>query len=96
MTGVVHTNIDDIYDFFNKTVENGIMTHMLPRATNAIKPILIQKFPQLPISGFHPNIENPDELYEVQLTTEEKSVFWNNYSELPSPLLGKSVVTVIT
>lgn len=87
-TGVMHTNMDDIYKFFDQVIEEGIMTHMLPRALEAIRPILKERYPSLPFEGHHSKIENGSEEIEIVFTEEEKARFWGEYMLLPSPLPG--------
>lgn len=93
LTGHLHTNMDDIYKFFNNVIEPGIMTHMLPRALKAIKPMLEIKFPALPHDGYHPDHSNEDVSFEF--TRAEKDVFWKSYLDMPNPLEGKQVIAAI-
>lgn len=97
-TGTLHTNMDDIYDFFNKVIEDGIMTHMLPRSRKAILPILQTKesFKDLPFESgdYREKLGNYNLSFEF--TEDDKKQFWENYKELPSPLEGKRVITVAT
>jgi len=92
LTGHLHTNMDDIYKFFNDVIEPGIMTHMLPRAFRSIKPILESKLPNLPHDGYHPELPNDDVAFEF--TDADKQTFWKSYLEMPNPLEGKEVIAV--
>lgn len=92
LTGVLHTTVDDLYTFFNEGIEDGIMTHHLPNAYKAIKPILIRRYPDLPHEGHHPNIENGGEMLELTFTDDEKKEFWSNFQAQPSLLAGKNVI----
>lgn len=94
-TGVLHTKMDDIYTFFD-VIEEGVMIYMLPRALRAVQPLLMSKCPHLPDKGFHPNIDNPNEEFEIIFSDEEKGQFWKNYEKLPNPSEGKNVITVKT
>ena len=90
-TGHLHTNMDDIYDFFNKVIADGIFTHMLPNARTAILPILKEKLGKFPFEGYHPGAStNP---ISFEFTDEDKKRFWKAYGELPSGLsrLGTKV-----
>jgi hypothetical protein len=104
-TGRLHTDIGDIYKFFNEVIEPGIFTHMLPNALKAILPILKNKLPSsIPYEGYHPTLhsvrtdnkewEEYTDTIDITFTDEEKTQFWNNYNELSNPLEGKQVIIV--
>lgn len=76
-TGVLHTKMDDIHAFFDKVIESGVFAHMLPKALNAIQPILQEKL-SLPFSGFHPELEN--QLIAFEFSEIDIKRFWSNMS----------------
>ena len=73
-TGILHTKMQDIYeDIEYLTGANGVMTHMLPNASRAIKPY-IEKFAT-------------DQKFwnsEFDQSHAEKADFWQRYEKLPS------------
>lgn len=93
-TGRLYTSMDDIYDFFDKVIKDGIMTHMLPNARMAIVPLLQGKFSEddkiLFDSIYEPESSNKE--VKFTFTDDDKKEFWKNYSELPSALEGKKVI----
>jgi hypothetical protein len=94
-TGILHTEIGHIYeDLGTITGENGLMTHMLPRASRAVEPWLREhvsdrrfwdgKFDQTHTG----NIDLPEP------TSEERELMFQRYAEQPNPLEGKKVIAV--
>jgi len=85
-TGILYTPIEDIYEFFDKVISEGIMTHMLPRAADAIRPIMAEILPDIPGKGYgyKPDSDNSEITFEF--TDEHRQKFWKNYEELPSLL----------
>ena len=90
-TGRLHTSMDDIYkDIEFLTGEEGIMTHMLPRARDAMMPILGERLKTVENSErFFDDKYDITHIGEVNLPTfteDERKIFWENYSKLPSLL----------
>lgn len=88
---ILHTKMDDIYTFFEEyTGENGIMTHHLPSAAEAIQPILRNK--NLPEEYFIKKhiTEGLDEPVELpDLTPEERKQFFDKFGELVTKVWDK-------
>ena len=84
-TGRLHTEMDDIYKFFNDVIADGIMTHNLPNAYKAIRPILTRKYPEYPQEGFFPTFLGGEEEIEVMLSKEEIAEFWASYGQMEHP-----------
>lgn len=94
-TGRLWTTMDDIYKLFNETIEDGIMTHMLPRAMTSFMATAGKREPilSLPKEGYDPaNASNEDITFEV--TPDDKIAFWEIYSDQPNPLEGKNAILV--
>lgn len=84
---ILHTNIGDVYTFFEKYVgAEGIMTHHLPSAGRAIKPILENKLSDEWFTdkwikeGLDEKVELPD------LTDDEKKQFWESFEKFNSSM----------
>ena len=94
-TGILHTKVDDLYTGVEYiTGEKGVMTHMLPRAFDAMQPWLRARVtdPRFWDGKFDPT--HTGETVLPPMTEDEKAFFWKQYSELPNPLEDKRVVTV--
>ena len=85
-TGFLHTEVGEIYEFFNEVIESGIMTHNLPNAAKAIRPILESQldptffeYVYRPLAKYWPDVE-------IEITEQNKVDFWNNFNSLPNPL----------
>lgn len=90
-TGRLHTSMGDIYkDIEFLTGEEGVMTHMLPNACQALLPILEERLKALENSErFFEDKYDTTHVGEVDmpaLTEEERKIFWENYKSLPSLL----------
>ena len=76
-TGVLHTKMEDIYiDIENITGMEGVMTHMLPRAVEALKPHFKNHIKD---ESFFNDKHDPSLVGEVEipvLTKEEKVNFF--------------------
>ena len=94
-TGLLHTEMGHIYeDLGMLTGEDGLMTHMLPRALKAVEPWL------------RDNVKDPlfwDGAYDTEHvgdytlptpTKEEKEVFFERFAQMPNPLAGKETIAV--
>jgi hypothetical protein len=81
-TGILHTNIGDVYKFIEDyTGEQGIMTHQLPSACEALTPILKRKLIK---RWFEPVWQKEfldDEVEVPDMTEEEKQEYWKSYGE---------------
>lgn len=88
-TGKLHTEMDDIYkDIEFITGAEGVMTHMLPNACQAMHPYLKKCFPD---PHFWDGKFNPEHTGEVEIEPmppEELEAFWDRFSNLPCSLAG--------
>lgn len=85
-TGLLHTKIRDIYEDIEFMVgEQGIMTHQLPNARDALEPFL--KF-RIGDERFWDGQYDPTHVGELNitpLTDDERETFWKRFTELPHP-----------
>ena len=94
-TGRLHTEIGHVYeDLAWITGEQGLMTHMLPRAMRAVEPWL-RTF----VTGerFWEDKYDPTHVGEIELpmpTDEDRAEMFERYKAQPNPLIGKSVIAV--
>lgn len=89
-TGILHTNIGDVYEFLEKYLgAEGIMTHQIPSACRALEPFLKAKLSE----EWFTKVWEKDGLDEpaqiTDLTQEEKKIFWESYGEFASALWDK-------
>lgn len=84
-TGKLHTVMGDIYqDIEWLTGSEGIMTHQLPNAAEALRPYLEKHLDGQFFDGKY----DPSHIGEVeipQMNEAEKKEFWERYDVLPSP-----------
>lgn len=96
-TGLLHTEVGHIYqDLEIITGEEGLMTHMLPRAMQAVEPWLRQHVTD---ERFWDGKYDPTHIGEYDLPTpslQDRETMLEEYIRQPNPLIltGKSVVTV--
>lgn len=96
-TGRLHTEISHVYeDLAAITGEEGLMTHMLPRALNAIEPWLRKHIadPRFWDGAFDQS--HTGELALPEPTETDRAAMFAAYKAQPNPLDGKDVVAVIT
>lgn len=95
-TGRLHTQMGDIYeDIEFLTGEQGVMTHMLPRAVKAMEPWLRVRIPD---ERFWDDAYDPAHIGEFAIEpmfSDERADFWKRYGDMPSPLAGKEVIAVL-
>ena len=92
-TGKLHTDIGCIYEDLELiTGEQGLMTHMLPRAAKAVEPWLRENVtdPRFWDSEFDPSHDGATVLPDP--TSEERAAMFARYMEMPNPLDGKEVI----
>ena len=94
-TGRLHTEMGHIYeDLGMLTGEKGLMTHMLPRAMRAVEPWLRDNIKD---ERFWDGEYDTTHLGNIDLpetTEEDKKVFFERFTDMPSPLEGKKVIGV--
>ena len=81
-SGRLHTDIGDVYKFYEEYCgANGIMTHHIPIAYQALLPILKSKLSEEWFSDEWIKT-GLDEVVEVpEMTEEEKATFWKSFGE---------------
>ena len=96
-TGKLHTEMRCIYqDLEFITGENGLMTHMLPRVMDAVRPWLKSKVDD---ERFWDGQYDPTHEGEFPLDPmgeAEKAAAFQRYAAMPDPLVGKNVTVVVT
>lgn len=95
-TGLLHTNIRCIYqDLERLTGMHGLMTHMLPRAMQSVRPWLAEHAtdPRLWDGDYDPTHTGDYPLPEP--TREDRQAMQARYMAQPDPLKGKPVFGVV-
>lgn len=94
-TGKLHTDITFVYEDLGYFMgESGLMTHMLPRAMNSVKPWLQQYVTD---ERFWDNSYDPEHIGDIELpepTDAERAEMWVRFGDQPNPLAGKEVIVV--
>lgn len=91
-SGVLHTEIGDVYEFFNKyTGHDGIMTHHIPSAYKAMNPILKRKLPEewFTKEWIKDHEWLQKEVEVVDLAEDEKQEFWKSFDGYSTEMWGK-------
>lgn len=92
-TGILHTEVGHVYEDLGViTGEEGLMTHMLPRAMRAVEPWLRE---QITDARFWDEKFDTTHLGEIDLretTKEERKIFFERFAAMPNPLNGKKVI----
>jgi len=92
-TRKLHTKMEHIYeDLGIITGEDGLMTHMLPRACVAVEPWLRQHVTD---PRFWDDKYDPSHAGEIDLPTPteaDRKAMFVRYCEQPNPLAGKKVI----
>ena len=96
-TGILHTNIDDVYEFFEiYTNEKGIMTHHLGSATKAMQPILKTKLSKQWFYKKWNKLNNDLEWEVSNLTEDERKLFFSQFNkynlEVWNKMSNKSII----
>lgn len=85
----------DIYEDVGFVVgEKWVMTHMLPRAFEAMQPWLREKVIDQRFWDGAYDTSHSGETDLIPMTAEERKGFWERYSKLPNPLAGKEVIVI--
>ncbi len=88
--------MDHIYeDLETITGERGLMTHMLPRANDAIKPWLMW---HLGDDRFWNEEYDPNHTGETELpepTEDERLVMMDRFAKMPNPFSGKQTISLV-
>lgn len=95
-TGRLHTEVGHIYEDLGMiTGEQGLMTHMLPRAMDAVEPWLKE---QITDNRFWDGKYDTTHVGEIDLpatTKEQQKLFFERFAAMPNPLAGKDVIRVV-
>lgn len=86
-SGRLHTDIGHVYEFYNEyTGADGIMTHHLPSAFQALLPILKGKLSDewFTDEWIKTGLDEPVEVPEM--TQEERDSFWKSFGEYASKM----------
>jgi len=94
-TDRLHTEIGHVYqDLETITGERGLMTHMLPRALEAVQPWLREHIAD---PRFWDGEYDPAHMGEFHLpepTAEDRAAMFERYKEQPNPLDDKQVMII--
>jgi hypothetical protein len=94
-TGRLHTTMGDIYKDIETLVgAEGIMTHMLPRAADAMRPWLELMVTDKRFWDGKYDTTHTGDIDLRPMNASEQEAFWHSYGEMPNPLAGKEVVVV--
>ena len=94
-TGRLHTDISCIYEDLGWiTGQDGLMTHMLPRAMNAVEPWLREHVADPKFWEDEYDITHTGEFLLPEPTEEDQKAMAERYFDQPNPLAGKSVAIV--
>ncbi len=94
-TGKMHTKMSHIYEDLEAiTRMEGVMTHMIPRVNDAIRPWLKEH-----VTGprFWNDQWDPDHTGDFDLSVmsdEDQKLMLARYAEMPNPLAGKEIIVV--
>ena len=94
-TGRLHTEVGHIYEDLGAiTGEEGLMTHMLPRAMKAVEPWLREHVTDSRYWDGEYDTEHTGELDLPTPTAEDRLAMFDRFKEMPNPLAGKEVIAV--
>lgn len=94
-TGILHTEIGHVYKDLGFIVgDDGLMTHMLPRVMCAVEPWLREQVEDQRFWDGKFDTMHTGEYPLRAMTTEESDAALQRYMAMPSPLVGKRVISV--
>ena len=94
-TGRLHTEMGHVYEDLGwLTGEPGLMTHMLPRALNAVEPWLRENIEDERFWNGEWDTTHIGEIELAEPSKEDKRVFVERFDAMPNPLAGKDVIAV--
>jgi hypothetical protein len=95
-TGRLHTEVGHIYvDLGAITGNEGIMTHMLPRAMRAVEPWLREYVTDERFWDGEFDMTHTGEITLPTPTKEDRALMFERYKDQPNPLAVKDVVGVV-
>ena len=96
-TGRLHTEIGHVYEDLEAiTGEQGLMTHMLPRACRAVEPWLREHVTEQRFWDGEWDTTHTGEFSLPEPTEDDRAAMFERYKEQPNPLEGKDVLVVGT
>ena len=91
-TGRLHAKVQYIYEDLEAIIgEQGLMTHMLPRVMEAVKPWLRQHITD---SRFWEDAYDTSHVGEIEIpdpTDQDRAAMLERFKQMPNPLFGKDV-----
>lgn len=94
-TGRLHTEIGHIYEDLDAiTGEDGLMTHMLPRAMKAVEPWLREHVTEPRLWDGKYDKHHTGEYALPKPTDDDRAAMFERFKVMPSPLEGKKVFKV--
>ncbi len=95
-TGRLHTEIDYVYEDLGTLIgEEGLMTHMLPRVLEAVKPWLKDNIKDERFWDGKYDITHVGEYALPQPTKEDQATFFERFKDMPNPLASKTIIPII-
>lgn len=94
-TGRLHTEIGHVYEDLEAiTGERGLMTHMLPRAAQAVEPWLREHVTDARFWNGEYDTTHAGEYALPEPTAADRAAMLDRYMAQPNPLEGKNVIAV--
>lgn len=95
-TGRLHTEMGHVYeDLEIITGQNGLITHMLPRASRSVEPWLREHVTDTRFWNGEYDITHTGDLALPEPTAEDRAAMFARYADMPDPLAGKDVLAVL-
>lgn len=95
-TGRLHTEMGHIYEDLGAiTGEQGLMTHMLPRAMMAVEPWLRENVTDQRFWDGEYDTTHTGEIDIPTPTQADRDLMFERYAAQPNPLAGKQVIGVV-
>jgi len=95
-TGRLHTDIGHVYEDLGEiTGQQGLMTHMLPRAMRAVEPWLREHVTDLRFWDDEYDTTHTGEYSLPEPTAADRETMTERYMAQPNPLEGKEVIGVV-
>lgn len=94
-TGRLHTDISCVYEDLGSIIgQQGLMTHMIPRAMRAVEPWLKEHVTEHRFWDGEYDTTHTGEYELPEPTDSDRLAITERYMAQPNPLEGKDVVTV--
>ena len=94
-TGRLHTEMGHIYEDLGIIIgEDGLMTHMIPRAMRAVEPWLREHVKDKRFWDGEFDQSHTGEFELPESTEADRAEMFERYKAQPNPLVGKEVITV--